>query len=57
MKFSTLILASLAVSAQAVATQDYEDGIRYPFGAPYSSGELASHEEEMKANKLLIGKK
>merc|ERR1719240_1904579 len=57
MKFSAILLASLAVSTQAVTVTDYEDSDRYPFGSPYSTSELAAHDRELKDIKSVIGKK
>merc|ERR1719240_397891 len=57
MKFSAILLATLAVSTQAVTVTDYEDSDRYPFGSPYSTSELAAHDRELKDIKSVIGKK
>merc|ERR1711865_85432 len=57
MKFSAILLATLAVSSQAVNVQDYEDSDKYPFGSPYSTSELAAHESELKTIKSTIGGK
>ena len=48
MKFSAILLATLAVSAQAITRDEYEESDRYPFVSPYSTSELAAHDNELK---------
>ena len=57
MKYSAIILATLAVSSQALKFEDYQDTQRYPFGAPYSTTEIADHQAEMSAATKQVGKK